>query len=259
MSGFDPLKHPRQPAGSPDRGKFRTVLQPVADDLVPTTSPSPELMRVLESAALLQQAVPGTVIVGGSAAAYWAHHRLSYDHDHVYADLAERYDDVLASLESNPDWRTSKRATRKPWTIMGSFSGVQAGVRHLRRTRPIETASVVLPSGNHLCLPTAPETLRIKAYLVTQRCQVRDFLDIAALADHIGYDEALDTLDGIEDYYDTEQPGELLTDVTQALWECTPADSERIGELSSYKGLDPSWGWERIKGVCQDLGQGLAQ
>jgi hypothetical protein len=39
-------------------------------------------------------------------------------------------------------------------------------------------------------VPTAAETLRIKAWLALVRNQTRDYLDIAALADHIGFDEA---------------------------------------------------------------------
>ena len=42
----------------------------------------PELVRVLESAARLQEVVPDAVLVGGSAAALWANHRSSFDHDH---------------------------------------------------------------------------------------------------------------------------------------------------------------------------------
>ena len=36
----------------------------------------PELVRVLESAARLQEVVPDAVLVGGSAAALWASHRI---------------------------------------------------------------------------------------------------------------------------------------------------------------------------------------
>src|SRR5579864_3605505 len=49
----------------------------------------PELVRVLESAARLQEAVPDAVLVGGSAAALWANHRFSFDHDHVLEDLSD--------------------------------------------------------------------------------------------------------------------------------------------------------------------------
>jgi hypothetical protein len=48
-----------------------------------------ELELVLRSAAQLQRLVPDAVLVGGSAAALHARHRLSFDHAHVLTDLVE--------------------------------------------------------------------------------------------------------------------------------------------------------------------------
>jgi hypothetical protein len=48
------------------------------------------------------------VLVGGSAAAMYAAHRDSYDHDHVVGDLRERFDPVLEALESEGDWVTNR-------------------------------------------------------------------------------------------------------------------------------------------------------
>ena len=45
--------------------------------------PDSTLDRVLRSASRLQEAVPDAVLVGGSAAALYAAHRESLDHDHV--------------------------------------------------------------------------------------------------------------------------------------------------------------------------------
>ncbi|MGA7704718.1 MAG: hypothetical protein WB998_07465 [Solirubrobacteraceae bacterium] len=56
----------------------------------------PSLDDVLEKAAQLQEVVPGAVLVGDSAAALYTHHRQSFNHDHVLADLAERFDDPRA-------------------------------------------------------------------------------------------------------------------------------------------------------------------
>ena len=64
----------------------------------------PELVRVLESAARLQEVVPDAVLVGGSAAALWANHRFSYDHDHVLQDLSDRFDTVLEAIEATDGW-----------------------------------------------------------------------------------------------------------------------------------------------------------
>ena len=62
---------------------------------------SPTLQKVLRSAARLQQAVPDAVLVGGTAAALYAHHRDSFDHDHVLTDLQNRYFQVLEAVEAS--------------------------------------------------------------------------------------------------------------------------------------------------------------
>lgn len=68
----------------------------------------PELTAVLESAARLQDLVLDAVLVGGQAAALYAGHRKSFDHDHVLADLQERFDAVLDTLESEGEWVTNR-------------------------------------------------------------------------------------------------------------------------------------------------------
>lgn len=47
----------------------------------------PDWERVLASAAHLQRILPDAVLVGGSASALYAEHRLSTDADHVLTDL----------------------------------------------------------------------------------------------------------------------------------------------------------------------------
>ncbi|MGB3028523.1 MAG: hypothetical protein WBB59_00260, partial [Candidatus Microthrix parvicella] len=39
------------------------------------------------------------------------------------------------------------RATKPPFTIMGSLDGIEAGLRQMRRTRPLETTVVDLGGG----------------------------------------------------------------------------------------------------------------
>ena len=73
----------------------------------------PELLRVLESAARLQEIVPDAVLVGGSAAALWANHRSSFDHDHVLEDLRARFDAVLDAIEATDGWVTNRVAPGK--------------------------------------------------------------------------------------------------------------------------------------------------
>ena len=224
--------------------------------------PRPLLAQVLASAADLQRVVPDAVLVGGAAAALHAGHRESFDHDHVLPDLAERYETVLDAVEATDGWATSVRASRPPMTIMGSLGGVEAGLRQLRRARPLETIEVVLDDDHVVVAPTAAETLRVKAYLVVQRNVVRDYLDVVALAEHLGRDEALAVLRGIDDYYRdrSDEHGSVLTALALRLALPEPRDVAVTRELPRYKGLDPRWhDWAAVVAACEDLAVGLVE
>jgi hypothetical protein len=218
--------------------------------------PRPTLKQVLISAARLQEVVPDAVLVGGSAAALHAGHRDSFDHDHVIADLAVRYSAVLEAVEATDGWATSVRASKPPMTIMGSLGGIEAGLRQMRRTRPLETCDVAVDDTHHVVAPTAAEALRIKAYLVVQRNVVRDYLDVVALAEHLGTDDAVSILGAIDDYYDDRsgEQGSVLTSLVLTLTDPAPRDPAVTSELPRYKGLEARWhDWSEVVAVCQDL------
>lgn len=215
---------------------------------------SPELRTVLESAARLQELVPDAVLVGGSAAALYAGHRDSYDHDHVTADLSERFDMVLEALESEGEWVTNR--VRPGKIILGRLGDIEAGVRQMIRTRALETAEAVLPSGRTLRVPTAEETLRVKAFLIVRRNQTRDYLDVAALADRFGSQRAAEVLARIDDYY-ADQHGEgrgVAAQVARQLADPQPKDSSVTTELGSYRNLAPRWAnWTEVREVCMSV------
>ena len=218
--------------------------------------PEHTLAEVLTSAARLQQVVPDAVLVGGSAAALHAGHRESFDHDHVLTDLVDRYESVLEAVEATDGWATSVRASRPPMTIMGSLGGIEAGLRQMRRTRPLETTVVDVGDGLEVVAPTAPEALRVKAYLVVQRNVVRDYLDVVALASHLGLDEAVGVLRHLDDYYDDRsgEHGSVLTSLVLALAAPSPRDPAVIEQLPRYKGLDTRWhNWSDVVDVCGEL------
>lgn len=220
------------------------------------TKSSPTLKRVLASAAKLQEAVPEAVLVGGSAAALHAGHRDSFDHDHVLADLVDRYEAVLEAVEATEGWATSVRASKPPFTIMGRLGGVEAGLRQMRRTRPLETCHVDVGAGAVVVAPTAAEALRVKAFLVVQRNVVRDYLDVAALADHLGHDTAVATLIHIDDYYvdRSGERGSVLTSLVIALADPRPRDTDVIDELPRYKGLSERYHrWADVVEICRSL------
>lgn len=219
----------------------------------------PVLEEVLRSAAELQRRVPDAVLVGGSAAALHAHHRISFDHDHVLTDLTDRYAVVLEALEASEGWVTSVRASRPPLTLLGSLDGIEAGLRQLRRTRSLEVERQEVPGGS-VAVPTLPEMLRIKAYLVVQRNATRDYLDTVALAERVGTEKAVEVLAAIDDYYSDRSQGHdsALTALVQRLAEPSPRDVRVTRQLRSYKGLDPRWHeWNAVVTACHELADGL--
>jgi hypothetical protein len=215
----------------------------------------PELLRVLESAARLQKVVPDAVLVGGSAAALWADHRSSYDHDHVLEDLEARFDTVLEAIEATDGWVTNRVTPGK--IILGELGDIESGVRQLIRNAPLEVVEVMLPSGQTLRVPTPDEILRIKGYLIVRRNQVRDYLDVAALSDRYGISHAADVLGHMDDYYSDQRGPEaegVATQLARQLAAPRPADARTIAQLSQYKGLDARWtDWKNVTDVCRSV------
>ncbi len=213
---------------------------------------SPVLLTVLESAARLQELVPDAVLVGGSAAALYAGHRDSFDHDHVLADLRERFDAVLEALESDGDWVTNRVTPGR--IILGQLGDIEAGVRQMIRHRPLELREFVLPSGRSLRVPTADEALRVKAFLIVRRNRTRDYVDVAALTARHGVAHAADVLSGIDDYYGDQRAGVdpdslgVASQLARQLADPRPKDTSVTRELGSFRNLAPEWSdWAEVK------------
>src|ERR1700686_4879246 len=219
----------------------------------------PSFDEVLVKAARLQALVPGAVLVGGSAAALHAPRRQSLDNDHVVADLAERFDSVLEHLAARGDWPTAKAQPGK--IVLGELGGIETGVRQLLRSRPLESTEIEV-HGKPLLIPTAAEILRIKAWLALSRNQTRDYLDIAALAERIGLDEAAAVLRGIDDYYAdvNRRPEAVATQLVRQLADPRPRDAEVTAQLARYKALDPRWQeWSTVKALLADLAKKIVR
>jgi len=197
--------------------------------------------------------VKRAVLVGGSAAILDADHRESRDHDHVVADLADRFEMVLEAVEEDEGWATNRVTPGK--VILGNLDGIEAGVRQMIRKTPLEVSAVTLPSGDEVTVPTAEETLRIKAFLVVRRNQTRDYLDLAALAEHLGVERAAAVLSGIDAYYadQTETEDGVASQLVRQLADPQPADSVVTEQLSDYRRLRQRW--TEWNAVTEVLGQ----
>lgn len=213
-----------------------------------------ELQKVLRSAARLQEIVPDAVLVGGTAAALYAGQWESSDHDHFLSDLSERFALVLESLEATSGWVTNRVVPRK--LILGELGDIEAGVRQLRRLVPLEVTTVTLPSGESLRVPTLEETLRVKAYLLVDRNQTRDYLDVVALAERMGVEAAARALAAIDEYYSDQFEGGtgVASQLVRQLSEPSPADARTVSELISYKGLAAKWhDWATVSAAARTL------
>jgi len=207
----------------------------------------PDWEQLLSAAAHLQQVLPGATLVGGTAAAIYAGHRVSYDADHVLTDLSARFDEVLGQLESVAGWQTAR--VNRPVLVLGSLDGIETGVRQLMRERPLETQTVTV-AGVQIVLPTEAEMLRIKAVLILKRNATRDYLDFAALSDRVGPEATLGALADFDRLYPQPSGESALQQLQIQLANPLPFDLEDT-DLTEYRRLHPRWhDWRRVSDTC---------
>ena len=209
----------------------------------------PEWERLMEAAARLQRIVPGSVLVGGTAAASHVHHRLSFDADHAVGDLRGRFDEILAQLESVAGWKTAR--VRRPVLILGSLDGIETGVRQLIRETPLETERISV-GNEEVVVPTLPEMLRIKGVLILKRNATRDYLDFAAMARQLGPDGVAAALSSFDSLYPQPIGQSALQQLLVQLANPMPFDLDDT-DLSDYKRLVPEWrDWMAVAAACAD-------
>lgn len=218
--------------------------------------------KLLEAASNLQGLIPDTVLIGGSAVAVHVQHRYSFDADHVLSDLKQNYKEVLDFLESRDDWKTAR--LNPPKLIPGNFQGVETGIRQLRRNLPLDTETVNI-CGKKLTVPTIPEMIRTKAWMIVCRNAARDYIDFTALVEYSGMESTLSALDNFDTYYSDlirKDEASPIIQLIRQLAEPIPCDLDAI-DVSQYKGIrSPLNSWESIKNVCEkisvELGNRLA-
>jgi hypothetical protein len=209
--------------------------------------------KLLEAAANFQELLIGSVMIGGSAAAVHLKPRYSFDADHILSDLKENYEEVLDFLEGRDDWETAR--IHPPKLELGNFQGVETGVRQLRRNRPLETEQIHI-TGKSLTTPTLPEMIRTKGWMIISRNATRDYIDFAALAEHMGIEDTVEVLIDFDGFYSDLIRGSQASPIVQLirqLAEPKPGDLEQI-DLSQYKGLKPPFdSWDYITNICEEI------
>lgn len=144
--------------------------------------------------------------------------------------------------------------------ILGRLGDIEAGVRQMIRSTPLEVAEVVLPSGRVLRVPTPDEILRVKGFLIVRRNQTRDFLDVVALADRYGVEHSGPVLASIDTFYaDQRGTGDgIATQLARQLADPRPKDVTTTRELTHDKGLAAPWQrWATVVEACRTLARAM--
>jgi hypothetical protein len=215
--------------------------------------------KLLAHAGILHAKLPSATLVGGTAAALHAGHRISFVHDHVLKDLARYYDDAIAALESITGWRTKRRIRGK--LVLGEIDDIEAGLRNQRRSAPRETTTVKTSGGKALKVPTIEEMLRIKCFLIVQRNATRDYLDVAALSHHLGMSKSVQAIEKMRQLYAefAGEAGDILISIVVKLATPDPYDLTEV-DLSEYKGIIAPWNnWSSVERQCRLLANAILQ
>lgn len=217
-----------------------------------TDADQPDWEQLLTAASRLQTVLPDAVLVGGTAAALHAGHRISHDTDHVLPDLRERFDRVLADLESVAGWKTTR--VRPPVLILGSLDGIETGVRQLIRSKPLET-TVIERHGVSVTVPTEAEILRVKAVLILKRNATRDYLDFAALADRLSPADCVHAMEPFDRLYPQASGQSALQQLLAQLSNAMPFDLDERAP-ASYRELVPALAdWADVRRICAKSAQ----
>ena len=205
---------------------------------------------VISNIARVNTILPDAIIIGGTAVALHVEHRTSYDTDFVVKDLKERFDEILARLETEVGWVTAR--IKPPVLILGNLDGIETGIRQLRRSAPLETKNIKY-KGKNILVPTKAEVLRIKAFLMIQRNATRDYIDFVALSNNLGKDKTISAIKKFDKLYPQDNNNSALKQLLVQLSNPLPYDLKNIN-LSKYKNLDKKWqNWENVSDYCKDI------
>jgi hypothetical protein len=95
-----------------------------------------------------------------------------------------------------------------------------------------------------------------------RRNQTRDYLDVAALADRYGLQQAAGVLARIDDYYADQHAGGrgVAAQLARQLADPRPQDSSVTRQLSAYRNLAARWtDWGEVRSVCGGLAAGMLE
>jgi len=207
------------------------------------------LDKVIDASIEVQKIIPNAIPTGGTVAAFYAGHRMSYDVDHLMSNLVEEIEDIDLALSKIPGWKVNKKRNA---IILGKIGSIEVGFRQMFRDKPIETVTIKTPKGDWI-IPTLEEITRFKAILCCKRGGYRDYMDFAALAEKIGDDgKVVSILMEVANLHSNEGD-DIMLEMAKALSDPNPEDMSKVGD--SYKEVSKDWSWGKIKSICEKYGK----
>ncbi len=186
-----------------------------------------------------------TVAVGGTAAAVYAHHRVSLDVDFVSSHLRKHFDEVLEELEKIPGFKLAR--VRRPVLILGRIGNDEIGFRQLRRQEELDAVQI-----DGLWIPSLPEMIRVKSFVLSDRRAVRDYVDVCALVETAGMDNAVAAMEPFDGLYEGLTVAGALISFAEAAYD-DPVDAEQV-DLSAWRNLNPAYAdLDHVCQTCRDF------
>jgi hypothetical protein len=216
-----------------------------------------QLVEVVKAGVKAQEAVPGSIALGGTICALFTHHRESVDIDFVLSDLTKRFEDIRKKLLEIPEWKEAR--VNAPVLILGSLDDIEIGYRQLRRAVPIETEILETHFGQ-LVVPTLEELIRTKAFLTYDRNYTRDYFDFAELSCLIDTSKVIDVLATIDDKFQQDKQEPIVVEIIKKLLAPNPYDlaDPRYG-FEQLRFLEPRLKtWEQVVARCSEIGSELS-
>lgn len=225
----------------------------IPDDISSLAPPVADLRIVVRNAARLKELVPQAVSVvdplafSGCATSVRTAEPVPAGRRTAIRTLAQRGLRSAALRPAHPVTMWRQRLA----VALDAIETEAAPESGVRRRGPVETTNVQLPTGDRLQIPTAAETLRMKAFLALCRNGRADFAELADLADAMGVDNAALALGGIDGYYSAGRSERLwlATQLVRRLADPIPSD----GDDGRWSGREAAAEWDDVRRRCLSL------
>ena len=228
----------------------------IPDDISALAPSGADLRTVVKSAAKLKTLAPQSITVADPLAFSGCQprkvlgtSRLKDNDGHLTVAVSNRAHGktVAVKLPKHPVtmWRGRLDVALEALAAEAAAEGDRMPIR---RSSPMETTNVLLPTGDRLQIPTGAETVRLKSYLILQRNTKHDYTEFAELVDSMDTHTVAEVLSGMDRYYACQAARThwVATQLVRRLADPRPSDGPDV----ALAGPDAETEWARVRQRC---------